>query len=371
MSPSPMRLVSALTLDARPSRPTAPPTLAPTAPRRPLPTRSARGCGERPRRLPPHALYDALGSALFDAICHLPWYPITRAETALLRTHRRSILEAAGRRPRVVELGPGNGEKLATLMQGGAPDAGLRRPSGRRLGDRARCRVGAGCAACPASRCTRTWRATKSVCATSPPSRDAGETLLVAFLGSNIGNFDPPEAAALLTTSARAMQRGDTLLIGADLVKPVEQLQAAYDDPLGVTAAFNCNLLVRLNRELDADFDLEHFAHDARWNPRAQRMEMHLVSLAQQRVHIPGAGLVIDFHAGETIWTESSYKYEPAGVRRHAVAGRVLAVASWQDEDAGFLLTLAAARRQATESQGCKHAQDSRREEAVRRARSS
>ena len=163
-------------------------------------------------------------------------------------------------------------------------------------------------------------------------ARTAGETLLVAFLGSNIGNFDPPEAAALLQDIRGAMERGDTLLIGADLVKPAEQLQAAYDDPLGVTAAFNCNLLVRLNRELGADFDLEHFAHDARWNSRAQRMEMHLVSLAQQRVHVPGAKLVLDFHAGETIWTESSYKYEspPRSARR---CGRRASapIASWQD----------------------------------------
>jgi L-histidine Nalpha-methyltransferase len=299
---------------------------------------------DRPRRLPAHALYDALGSSLFDAICHLPWYPITRAETMLLRTHRLSILEAAGRRPRVVELGPGNGEKLATLLQDGAPDG---RPFDVHIVD-----VSATALDAASARLRRlpgiavhTHVARYEVGLRDVTGRRvADETLLVAFLGSNIGNFDPPEAAALLTDIRGAMRRGDTLLIGADLVKPVEQLQAAYDDPLGVTAAFNCNLLVRLNRELDADFDLEHFAHDARWNPRAQRMEMHLVSLAQQRVHIPGADLEIDFHAGETIWTESSYKYEPPQFADMLCQAGFATAGSWQDHEAGFLLTLASAR---------------------------
>jgi L-histidine N-alpha-methyltransferase len=300
--------------------------------------------GQRPRRLPAHALYDALGSALFDAICHLPWYPITRAETALLRMHRRSILEAAGRRPRIAELGPGNGEKLATLMQG---SGSRREPYDVHLVD-----VSATALDAATGRLRRlpgvavhTHVARYEVGLRDVTrSRVRGETLLVAFLGSNIGNFDPPEAASLLHDIRAAMQRGDTLLIGTDLIKPPEQLQAAYDDPLGVTAAFNCNLLVRLNRELGADFQLDRFAHDARWNATASRMEMHLVSLALQRVHIPGADLVIDFQAGETIWTESSYKYEPASVVETLGRAGFSPVASWHDDAAGFLLTLAAVR---------------------------
>ena len=343
MSPSPIRLVSpSPSMRDRPGR--RPPTLPPTATAASFAEEIGAWLGEHPRRLPPHALYDALGSALFDAICHLPWYPITRAETLLLRTHRRSILEAAGRRPRVVELGPGNGEKLATLLQDGAPDG---RPFDVHLVDVSATALDAASARLRRlpgiavhTHVARYEVGLRDVTA----SRDAGETLLVGFLGSNIGNFDPPEAAALLADIRSAMQRGDTLLIGADLVKPVEQLQAAYDDPLGVTAAFNCNLLVRLNRELDADFDLEHFAHDARWNPRAQRMEMHLVSLAQQRVQIPGADLVIDFQAGETIWTESSYKYEPAQFAESLWQAGFAPAASWQDHEDGFLLTLAVAQ---------------------------
>lgn len=299
---------------------------------------------QQPRQLPSRYLYDALGSALFDAICHLPWYPITRAETALLRAHRRSILEAAGRHPRIVELGPGNGEKLATLMQGTAT---RRLPYDVHLVD-----VSATALDAASARLRRlpgvevhTHVARYEVGLREVTRvRAQDDTLLVAFLGSNIGNFDPPEAATLLHDVRGAMHRGDTLLIGADLVKPVEQLQAAYDDPLGVTAAFNVNLLVRLNRELGADFDLDRFAHDARWNARAGRMEMHLVSLALQRVHIPGARLVIDFQAGETIWTESSYKYEAGAFGDTLRQAGFSPVASWQDEAAGFLLTLAAVR---------------------------
>jgi L-histidine N-alpha-methyltransferase len=343
MSPAPpMRLVppSPALRDRVPVRGPAAATTAPLT----FAEEVAALLGDRPRRLPAHALYDALGSSLFDAICHLPWYPITRAETALLQAHRTAILEAAGRRPRVVELGPGNGEKLATLMQDGrgddhAFDVHLVDVSATAL-DAASARLRRLPGVAVHTHVARYEVGLREV----TQARTGGETLLVAFLGSNIGNFDPPEAAALLQDIRGAMERGDTLLVGADLVKPVEQLQAAYDDPLGVTAAFNCNLLVRLNRELGADFALEHFAHDARWNSRAQRMEMHLVSLAQQRVHVPGANLVLDFHAAETIWTESSYKYEPTAFGETLWQAGFASVASWQDQDAGFLLTLAAAR---------------------------
>lgn len=298
--------------------------------------------GQRPRRLPAHALYDALGSALFDSICHLPWYPITRAETALLLSHRRTILEAAGRRVRIVELGPGNGEKLATLLDTGptpvpravdlidvsataldAASARLRRLPGVEVSTHA----------------ARYESGLREVAA----ARQNGETLLVCFLGSNIGNFDPPDAETLLRGVRHELRRGDTLLIGTDLVKPVEQLHAAYDDPLGVTAAFNLNLLVRLNRELGADFALDRFAHEARWNGQARRVEMHLVSLAEQRVHLPGADLVVDFAAGETIWSESSYKYRPADVADMLSRAGFTGTAAWHDDHAGFLLTLAAA----------------------------
>lgn len=298
---------------------------------------------ERPRRLPAHALYDALGSALFDSICHLPWYPITRAETALLLRHRRTILEAAGRRARIVELGPGNGEKLATLLHAGPAsvprDVHLVDVSASAL-DAASARLRRVPGVEVSTHVARYEAGLHEVAA----SRQDGETLLVCFLGSNIGNFDPPDAEALLRHVRQELQAGDTLLIGTDLVKPEAQLHAAYDDPLGVTAAFNVNLLVRLNRDLGADFALDRFAHDARWNEEARRMEMHLVSLVEQRVHLPGADLVIDFAAGETIWTESSYKYRLSDVTDMLSRAGFTPTAGWHDDDAGFLLTLATAR---------------------------
>src|SRR6185503_11304351 len=136
-----------------------------------------------------------------------------------------------------------------------------------------------------------------------------GVRTLVLFLGSNIGNFDRPGADEFLRAIRAALDPGDHLLLGTDLVKPDCELQLAYDDPLGVTAAFNKNLLVRINRELGGNFDLDHFDHRAIWNRAENRVEMHLVSRRAQRVVIPRAGCDVSFDAGESIWTESSYKY--------------------------------------------------------------
>ena len=172
--------------------------------------------------------------------------------------------------------------------------------------------------------------------------RAPGSTLLVLFLGSNIGNFDPPQSEEFLREIRRALQPGDALLLGADLVKPEGELLLAYDDPLGVTAAFNKNLLRRINTELLADFDLGAFDHRAVWNRRERRVEMHLVSRRAQEVVIPRADFVLDLRAGEIIWTESSYKYEAEEViglgtwrglpLRAAVdrAGRTLCVESFR-----------------------------------------
>ncbi len=145
-------------------------------------------------------------------------------------------------------------------------------------------------------------------------SRSGDGRLLVLLLGSNIGNFDPPAAAAFLARIRALLAPGDQLLLGADLAKPEPDLLLAYDDPLGVTAAFNKNLLVRINHELGADFDLTTFEHRAIWNREDQRIEMHLVSTVRQQVRVPAAELFVNFEAGELIWTESSYKYEPEQV---------------------------------------------------------
>jgi L-histidine N-alpha-methyltransferase len=278
-----------------------------------------------PRQLPSRYLYDALGSALFNAICELPWYRITRAELRLLARHGREIL--ARRAPqralsRVVELGPGNGTKLLTLLEAEAEreEAGKAGPYVPRHGRRKIHLIDVSATALDeASQAIATLdnvdvitHQTTYENGLSEIEPDSRGRTLVLFLGSNIGNFDRPCAEAFLRSIRSELTPGDELLVGADLVKPEAELLLAYDDPLGVTAAFNRNLLVRINRELGGDFDLDSFGHRAVWNAAESRVEMHLVCLRRQRVHISASRIDMMLEEGETIWTESSYKYEPA-----------------------------------------------------------
>ena len=290
-----------------------------------------------PRQLPARYFYDEIGSALFEAITRLPWYRITRSEQRLLRAHARDILAHADPFTSLIELGPGSGAKLETLLSGHVSHAmtvHLIDVSGAAL-------------ASAASRLDghpgldvviheAEYEAGLSEVVRGAPGR--GRTLAL-FLGSNIGNFDPPEADALLRSIRDSLTDGDALLLGTDLVKPERELLLAYDDPLGVTAAFNRNLLVRANRELGADFDVAAFAHRALWNAGSSRVEMHLVSECMQRVRIPASSLAITFAAGESIWTESSYKYRPDDVRALLERAGFQAIAQWRDRS--FALTLA------------------------------
>ena len=170
--------------------------------------------------------------------------------------------------------------------------------------------------------------------------RPAKGTLVTLFLGSNIGNFDPPAAHEFLTDIRGCLRPGDALVLGADLIKPERDLLLAYDDPLGVTAAFNRNLLARMNTELLADFDLSAFAHRAVWNPGDRRVEMHLVSKRDQTVRISRADVVVGFREGEWIWTESSYKYSAEEVVAMGVAAGFKLRQQWIEPDARFALTL-------------------------------
>jgi len=293
-----------------------------------------------PRQLPSQYLYDELGSALFDAICRLPWYHIARLEQELLRLHANDIYARLPTLSTLVELGSGNGEKLATLMDTrgrGSITVHLVDVSPAALTAAIRTLNVYPDIALVAHRATYETGLAEVVRGT----RACGQTL-VLFLGSNIGNFDPPGADAFLHGVRAALSRGDALLLGADLVKPERELLLAYDDPLGVTAAFNKNLLVRTNRELGADFDVDGFAHRAVWNSDASRTEMHLVSICRQEVRVPAARLDISFQPGETIWTESSYKYRPADVLAMLDRAGFAVLDQWTAD--GFALTLAGAR---------------------------
>lgn len=290
-----------------------------------------------PRQLPSLYLYDALGSALFDAICELPWYGITRAENRLLARHRQEIFAHVPGLKRIVELGPGDGRKLQTLVGAATTpltihlvdvSAGALTRAAHTVSDALHVKV-------------FTHQASFEHGLDAIGHHDGGT--LVLFLGSNIGNFDRRSSAALLDRIGASLAHGDAFLMGADLVKSERDLLLAYDDPLGVSAAFNLNVLLRINRELRANFDLGAFRHRAVWNPACSRMEMFAVSTRAQRVRIDAIDLELDLEADEPIWTESSYKYTADGLIAQLSNSGFEPVAQWIDRDAAFALTLAKA----------------------------
>jgi len=295
-----------------------------------------------PKQLQSKYLYDALGSSLFEAICRLPWYRITRAETRLLAQHGAAIVAALGEDEgsTIVELGCGSGEKLLLLAEalqarGLAAHVHLIDVSPQALEQTEQRLNGLRHFSVVGHHSTYEDGLRRAVAA-----RDGSRPMLVLLLGSNIGNFDTPAAHAFLGRIRTALAPGDLLLLGADLVKPERDLIIAYDDPLGVTAAFNKNLLVRLNRELDADFDLDGFDHRAAWVGDRQRIEMHLVSRRVQTVRIPAASMTVRFGPDEWIWTESSYKYDVDQIIDMGAGACFAARDQWVDRDARFALTL-------------------------------
>ncbi|HZQ94795.1 MAG TPA: L-histidine N(alpha)-methyltransferase [Candidatus Sulfotelmatobacter sp.] len=260
------------------------------------------------KELPSKYLYDDVGSALFEVISHLPEYGLTRADERLLRRHANHIVDRIGGPVAVAELGSGSGRKTRWLLEAFAR----------------RQRISYYPVEISHSALVMCQRELSDIDAISilgfereyldgllevAAYRKYSQRLLVLFLGSTIGNFDRPAALDFLSEVRCILQPGDCLLLGTDLEKPAHQLLAAYDDQLGVTAAFNLNLLVRVNRELGADFDLSRFEHLAKINPDARSVEMHLRSTQRQVVTIPMAEVEVEFQAGETIWTESSHKY--------------------------------------------------------------
>jgi L-histidine Nalpha-methyltransferase len=293
-----------------------------------------------PRQLPSRYFYDELGSALFEAICRLPWYGIMRAESRLLAAHGRDVLQALESLSSIVELGSGSGEKLRTLLRAAGPrrrslNVHLVDVSPSALELSARTLASLGNLHVVAHQSTYEAGLAEAARATGA----AGRTL-VLFLGSNIGNFDPPGAEEFVRNIRASLAAGDALLVGADLVRAERDLLLAYDDPLGVTAAFNRNLLVRINRELQGDFDVDRFAHRAVWNAPESRVEMHLVAGETQKVHVARAQLDFHMERDEPIWTESSYKYQPRDVTVLLERCGFRLMTQWIDDRDPFALTL-------------------------------
>ena len=260
------------------------------------------------RELPSKYLYDEVGSALFEAICVLPEYGLTRADTRLLQRYSGEIIAHLPLPVRVAELGSGTGKKTRWILEALAR---------RQKTDYYPIEISPSALAACEKELGQIDMV--SIVGYEKPYLEGlravtsrlrkGEPLLVLFLGSTIGNFDRDAGEVFLRNVRKILRDGDALLLGTDLVKETSAQILAYDDPAGVTAAFDLNLLGRLNRELGADFDLNQFVHEARWNNSELRIEMHLVSLSKQRVYIPAAGLQLTLNESETIWTESSHKY--------------------------------------------------------------
>ncbi|MBK1719682.1 L-histidine N(alpha)-methyltransferase [Thiocystis violacea] len=260
------------------------------------------GLGQTQKRLPPKLFYDQLGSRLFDAITELPEYYPTRTEIAILRDHGSEMADRLGRENVLIELGSGSSLKIQTLLAALGPSVYVPVDISRaHLLESAQA----------LARRFPTLRI-RAACAdySGPfdlPLESDWKSLAAFFPGSSIGNFDPHDARSFLKRVGRVLGSGGRLLVGVDLRKDPAVLNAAYNDAQGVTAAFNLNLLTRINRELGGDFNLDAFAHRAFFNAAASRIEMHLVSLADQEVRIGDQGFV--FRRDETIHTENSYKY--------------------------------------------------------------
>jgi L-histidine Nalpha-methyltransferase len=282
------------------------------------------------KEIPSRWLYDAVGSALFEAITLLPEYGLTAADERLLRRHADDIAAFTPSRVTVAELGSGSGRKTRWVLEALARrQLTTYQPIDVSTSSLDRCRLElSGLRRVRIMPLAMPYLAGLGAVAARRPRQ---HRLLVLFLGSTIGNFHSDEAVAFLTDVRRHLREGDALLLGADLQQDPARLRTAYDDPAGVTAAFNRNVLARINRELEGTFDPRLFDHEARWNAERQRVEMHLVSRSSQVVAIPGAGLRVAFVRGESIWTESSYKYDAAGILRLAGIAGFRPAAQWID----------------------------------------
>jgi dimethylhistidine N-methyltransferase len=292
-------------------------------------------CKKGQKELPSKYLYDPLGFALFEVITQLPEYGLTRADERLLRRHAKEMVRHVPSPALVSELGSGSGRKTRWILSAlceREPVSYYPIELSRAALDSCECELGdVGCVSIVGVE-REYLDGLREVAAL----RADGVRLLVLFLGSTIGNFDAGADARFLSEVRSVLAPGDSLLLGADLVKPPERMLEAYDDPLGVTAAFNLNLLGRINRELDGDFDLRQFEHAARFNEATSSIEMHLRSKRRQVVNVRRGGFAATFAAGETIWTESSHKYTQREIAELAVSCGFRMEAQWVDDEWAF-----------------------------------
>jgi dimethylhistidine N-methyltransferase len=318
-------------------------SLAPLDAREALIDEVWRGLQKRPRSLEPWMLYDAEGSRLFECITTLPEYYPTRTERDILASYAEAIVTAAGSdysRPlRLLELGAGTAAKTGILLKAATR---LRNEVTYFPVDVSSDALDAACDSIGSLLPDVYLQPMVANYVTHPPNleRFRGNTLAM-YIGSSIGNFSPEEARTILRNLRSELRAGDALLLGTDMVKDVATLVRAYDDRDGVTAAFNLNILHRLNRELGANFDTSCFRHRARWNRRESRIEMHLESTRNQCVDIPAAELTIQFAASETIHTESSYKFTQKTLGALLDDAGFTIKQTWTDPRQWYALTLA------------------------------
>jgi len=309
------------------------------------------GLTSDPKVLLPKYFYDSLGSHLFEAICCLPEYYVSRTESEILREHTEEmILEIQAdtkRGIRLLELGSGSAEKTRYWINAlldrqkelhyvpvDISASGLDRTCQRLLFDYPSLRVTA---------YAGDYSAALRALAGSPTMATDDKLNVILFLGSSVGNLDPNEASALFREVRRTLRPGDALFLGADLKKSAALLVPAYNDALGVTAAFNLNLLVRINRELAGDFDLSQFEHQALYNEQLGRIEMHLVSRTAQTVRIHAIDLEVSFQQGESIHTENCYKFDVSVLSELARQTGFLLKRTWSDSACLFSFNFLAA----------------------------
>ena len=287
------------------------------------------------RELPSMYLYDDLGSALFEAITLLPEYGLTRAELRLLNRHAGAMVEQLPPPVAVVELGSGSGRKTRCILEALAnrePVAYF--PIDASAAALLKCHQELGNLG--AVSMVGLERSYLEGLQEAAARRRPGQSLLVLFLGSSIGNFDRPAAEHFLRDIRRQLQPGDALLLGTDVEKSVHDMLLAYDDPAGVTAAFNLNLLARINRELGGDFILSNFAHEVRYQGMDRRIEMHLRSTRSQTISIRAADFICTLREGETIWTEACHKFRIEDIPGLARRTGFICPSQWIDTEWAF-----------------------------------